>query len=175
MIIWAGIGAVALNEYMCRKRRNDGRKEIFALCRQRSDALHKPLLVIGRPDGWTKDREVQAGDGTTWFKTGAHPCGDFTVDVRPKGKCACTNYIQSSAEDLSMFPNGFFGAIFSSCTLEHIPNAPQAFSEIKRVTHPDGIIGIVRPQPYSLFAWLFPAHRWVIFKNTPYEPYFYQL
>ena len=173
--IWVGIGAIALNEYWCRKHRDEARKDIFSLCRQRSYQLNKPLLVIGRPDGWTNKREVQAGDGVTWWRKGAHPCGDFTVDIRPKGNSQCPNYIQTSAEDLSMFPNQFFGATFSSCTLEHVPDAPKAFKEIQRVTDQQGAIGIVRPQPYSLFAWLFPEHRWVIFKNSNGNPFFHRL
>jgi SAM-dependent methyltransferase len=159
-----GIG-LCVNEWYAHHSRQKLRKSLFTAARNHANRIAKPLLVIGRPDGWDKDRLVRKGD-TVWWREGAHPCGDYTVDVRPKGSLECPNYVETSAEDLSMFPDNFFGAVFSSCTLEHVPDLPRAWKEINRVVHPKGVIYVIRPQPWSMFAWLFPAHNWVILRGT---------
>lgn len=154
-------GWVAVNEFVRLQQRHNGRKKLFDLARKKADSIGKPLLVIGRPDGWTKDRTVRDGD-TSWAKTGAHPCGDITVDIRPKDASSCPNYIQADASDLSMIKTDSVGAIFSSCTLEHIVNLPNAYKEMIRVLSPNGEIYSVLPQKWSIFAWLFPTHHWVV-------------
>jgi SAM-dependent methyltransferase len=162
MALMAGLGA---SEWYAHQLRQDARKKLFRAARAHCRRVGKPLLVIGRPDGWNSKRVVRRGD-TVWWQRGAHPCGDITVDVLPDAS-VCPNYVQTSAEDLSMFPSDCFGAVFSSCTLEHVPNLPRAWREIQRVVDPRGGIYVVRPQPWSFFAWLFPDHHWVILKGHP--------
>jgi SAM-dependent methyltransferase len=152
---------LALNEFAAMQARNRQRYVLFFKALVAARCRQKPLLVIGRPDGWTSERTVRWGD-TLWAARGAHPCGDYTVDVRPQGNARCICYVQTSAEDLSMFPDGFFGAVYSSCTLEHIPDLPKAWKEITRVASKPVEVFCVHPQPWSLFAWLFPHHRWAI-------------
>ena len=160
-ILIAGAGVVGGNEYIRLQQRLKQREVKFKEASQHAQRLQKPLLVIGRPDGWTSDRTVKKWD-TTWWEKGAHPCGDITVDVRPPAGNKCPNYISTSAANLGMISSGSIGAIFSSCTLEHIDDLPKAYSEMKRVLDPKGQIFAIVPQRWSLFAWLFPHHKWII-------------
>ena len=166
--LFGGACLLVINEYLKLQERLKLRDTEFEKARNHADSLGKPLLVIGRPDGWTEDREVKKGD-SSWWNTGAHPCGDITIDVRPIKGNECPNYISTDAADLSMIPTGSIGAIFSSCTLEHIPNLPQAYREMLRVLDFHGEIYSVLPQRYSIFAWIFPHHHWVIDKITREE------
>lgn len=154
------IGATELTSWLIRMRKRDTLyQKALAVARSKD----RPLLVVGKPFGWDKTKD--AGSWVPWSNTGAHPCGDVTLDVRGAPECPVS--IAADAADLSSIPTGTFGAVFSSCTLEHIEDLPSAWRELHRVsTLPgeDPSVFVVHPQSWCLFAHFEPSHRWVISK-----------
>ncbi len=153
-------GATELASWLIRMRKRDTLyRKALAIARRRG----RPLLVVGKPFGWDKSKD--AGSWVPWSKTGAHPCGDVTLDIRGVPECPVS--IAADASDLSHIPSGTFGAVFVSCTLEHIDNLKGAWSELHRVSTLKGespAVFVVHPQPWSFFAHLEPSHKWVISK-----------
>ncbi len=118
----------------------------------------KPLLVVGGPLGANPLRR--------FFPLPAHGCGDVCVDIEA-GACAhCPLFIEADVRDLSIFPDGKFGAAFCSHVLEHLPtieDARKAAAELQRVADE---VYIVCPRKSSLLAWLIPDHHlWVSVEN----------
>jgi hypothetical protein len=139
------------------------RDKLFRRALQVARSRGRPLLVVGKPHGWDKTRD--AGPFVPWSGHGAHPCGDVTLDVRGAPECPVS--LKGDASDLSSIPTGRFGAVFTSCTLEHIKDLPSAWSELHRVSTLPGegpAVFVVHPQSWSLFAHFEPAHHWLISK-----------
>ena len=109
----------------------------------------KPLLVVGRPRGWSD---------STQSMLSRHGCGDVCVDIT--GCPECQAGMKADVADLSRFRTNSFGAAFASCTLEHVDDLPSAWRELNRVT--GGHVFVVHPQNWAPFAYTCKSHRWVI-------------
>ena len=156
--IAAVLAATELCSWVLRMKQRD---LLFRQALRVARSRGRPLLVVGKPFGWDKDRD--AGAWVPWSRRGAHPCGDVTLDVRGAPECPVS--LKGDASDLSSIPTGAFGAVFTSCTLEHIERLPSAWAELHRVSSLPGeapAVFVVHPQSWSLFAHLEPAHRWLI-------------
>ena len=158
------IAALAAGSELCSwllrmRQREELFNQALSVARRRS----RPLLVVGKPFGWDKTRN--AGSWVPWSKKGAHKCGDVTLDIRGAPECPVS--LKADASNLSFIPNGAFGAVFVSCTLEHIPDLPAAWRELHRISTLPGeapAVFVVHPQPWSFFAHLEPSHQWLISK-----------
>lgn len=106
----------------------------------------KPFLVVGTPDG-------------------KHGCGDLNLDIKPYN--VCPNEIKADVQDLHMFEDKQFGAVFASHVLEHIEDIEAGFSELSRVADK---VFISHPPPDSLFVYS-PGHKWKIFTAPPTTNY----
>jgi ubiquinone/menaquinone biosynthesis C-methylase UbiE len=67
--------------------------------------------------------------------------------------------------DMTLLPDGMFGAAFVSHVLEHIPAIERALSELERVC---GNVFVAYPRPQTIIAWLHPDHRHIIESAPPY-------
>ena len=112
---------------------------------QRSQELGLPLLVVGAPAYSSPFR--------------AHPCGDVTLDIREAVLYQCPEGgIISDVRDIP-FPDGYFGAIFCSHVLEHLPTRDdilRAWSEMNRISN--GNVFIAGPSRLGLWNWVMSEH-----------------
>ena len=147
----------------------------FAKATAISHSRGRPLMVVGKPFGWDSTRN--ASSWVPWSRCGAHPCADgsrpslgasvppgsVTVDIR--GVPECEDGLAADITDLRQFPDGYFGAVYVSCTLEHVEDAPKAWSELHRVSTRPGekpAVFVIHPQAWSWFAYFEPSHKWII-------------
>jgi hypothetical protein len=110
----------------------------------------KPLLVIGRPLGWT------TGD-VSWSR---HPCGDVTIDLTGASECPAGQ--QMDAQDLSKFATDHFGAVYSALVIEQVDDPQRAWSEWVRVAGGPWNVFLVESQWWAPFTYWFPAHKWAV-------------
>lgn len=116
---------------------------IFWQARETANALGKPLL--------------NAGCGI-WYQT-AIMHSDVNMDVKPRN---APNFVLGSIEDMGMFRDKQFGAVFCSHVLEHVNGLEQARAELERVADYQFII---TPSPLFITNWFCPWHKRV-FKDT---------
>lgn len=117
MKLWQGIAAYLIGSYVIdvpiRRASAASRARAYA------NARRKPLLNVGAGTGQT------ALFGSTLY-------GDVNLDLNgrrdvPHGTPGVVTY--ANAEDLSDFPDGYFGAVLASHILEHLPNPEKALNE----------------------------------------------
>ena len=116
---------------------------VFSQARQTANALGKPLLNCG------------CGP---WY-TPAIMSSDINFDIMPRN---VPNFIMGNVENMDMFDNGQFGAVFCSHVLEHVTNLERAKAELARVADYQFII---TPSPLSVMSWFNLNHRRV-FKDV---------
>ncbi len=113
------------------------RQTVFNQARETANRLQKPLLNAG---------------------CGNWPRGimesDVNLDISPHQDIP--NFVCGSVENMSMFTDKQFGAVFCSHVLEHIKDVDRAKTELARVADYQFII---TPLPLFLGAWLTPDHR----------------
>lgn len=116
---------------------------VFSEARATANRLGKPLL--------------NAGCGIFFWR--AINGSDVNMDVTPRD---VPRFVLGSIEDMSMFRDKEFGAVFCSHVLEHVKDLERARSELERVADYQFII---TPSPFFLSGWLSPWHR-RIFNDT---------
>lgn len=116
---------------------------VFWQAREAANAAGKPLL--------------NAGCGI-WYQT-AILNSDVNMDYKRRN---VPNFVLSSLEDMSMFGDKQFGAVFCSHVLEHVKDLGKARAELDRVADYEFII---TPSPLFITNWLSPWHRRV-FNDT---------
>ena len=121
------------------KRRKAERARVYDKALARARALHRPLVVIGAPDGG-----VTAGYG----------CGDLTIDL--EGSAACPNVWAADITQPLPLANDSV-VVFVSCVLEYVGDVEAAYRELMRVS--GGELFIVRVEPWTLTAYLYPGAR----------------
>jgi len=121
------------------------RERAFAEARSYADSVGKSLLVVGTP------------------KTGFHmyhPCGDYTIDIDDSIPTDCDVQI-ADVRDIP-YPDFFFGSVFCSHVLEHLPTPEDAYLALKEMERVADRYYIVVPNKSSIIAWLHPDHHlWV--------------
>lgn len=119
------------------------RELIFSEAKATANRLNKPLL--------------NAGCGVTYWR--AIKESDVNMDVVPQD---VPNFVLGSIEDMSMFYDKQFGAVFCAHVLEHVDDLAKAKTELERVADYQFII---TPSPLFLSSWLLPKHKRV-FNDT---------
>ena len=113
--------------------------KVFTQSKETAQSLGKPLL--------------NAGCGNLYWK--AINESDINLDNTPRN---VPNFVLGSVEDMWMFSNKQFGAVFCSHVLEHTEHWEKALSELNRVAD---YAFIITPLPVWPQAWLHPAHKWM--------------
>lgn len=130
--------ALALWEAFWWARRRAKRGEMFRLARARADALGRPLVVVGAPEGG-----VTAGYG----------CGDITIDLAPS---KCPNSIQADiTQPLSIADDSVVVVVM--CVLEYVSDVNAALAELNRIS--GGNLFVVRVEPWTLTSVLYPGAK----------------
>ena len=81
---------------------------------------------------------------------------DVNLDIIPR---EVKNFVRGDIQDLSMFNNKQFGAVYASHVLEHVEDPDAALMELNRVAEN---VFIITPIPLSPSAWFHPDHKWVL-------------
>lgn len=138
MGLTAALALVGTWEALWWARRRDKRFEVYdrALTHARRDGV--PLIVVGAPD-----RGPTAGPG----------CGDVCIDILG---CGCP--VQLKADITKPLPFADASAVvFVSCVLEYVDDLDATLAELRRIS--GGRLYVVRVEPWTLTAWLYPGTR----------------
>lgn len=122
------------------------RTAAFKLATERAVALNRQLVVIGDPD---------AGFHTRLSR--AYGCGDVCVDLNGCPKCP-TTVVADITKSIPLPDDS--SVVFVSCVLEYVTDLKGALREIARVAGRSDNVFIVRVQPWTLTARLYPAAHW---------------
>ena len=119
-------------------RRRARRASQYQAARRAADALRRPLVLIGAPDGGV---------------TSGYPCGDVTIDLAPS---SCPNAIQADITQGTPFADDSC-VVFVSCVLEYVSDAQAAIREIERIS--GGHAYYCGVEPVTLTAYLYPGAK----------------
>ena len=114
------------------------RQSLYAAAQARAVVLGRPLVVVGAPDGG-----VTAGYG----------CGDVTVDLAGS---MCPRTLSADITQPLPFEDNSV-VVFVACVLEYVSDAERATAELLRIS--GGQLYIVRVEPWTLTAYLYPGAR----------------
>jgi len=112
------------------------RRPIFNRAKRAARKAGKPLLNAGCGSAYTESSDVN-------------------LDIIARG---VPNFVHGDIQDLSMFKNKQFGAVYASHVLEHVEDPNAALLELNRVAEN---VFIITPLPLWPSAWLHPDHKWV--------------
>ncbi len=124
---------------------------IFNEARKAAEISGKPLLNVGCKSSYTESSDVN-------------------LDLIPR---KVPRFVRGDIQNLSMFADKQFGAVYASHVLEHIEDTDAALSELHRVAEN---VFVITPLPFWPWAWLHPEHRWLFWgtKKLCRIPYYGQ-
>ncbi len=80
---------------------------------------------------------------------------DVNLDILPRN---APNFVRGDIQNLHMFSDKQFGAVYAAHVLEHVDNPEQAMKELHRIA--DRVFTIT-PLPIWPWTWLHPEHKWI--------------
>jgi hypothetical protein len=126
--------------------RRGARTSAYAEAQARARALGRTFVVVGAPEGG-----VTAGYG----------CGDLTVDLA--GSPSCPRAVAADICEPGAIPlDDDSAVVFISCVLEYVDDYPAALREVQRVAGSPENLFVVRVEPWTLTAFLYPGARRVV-------------
>jgi ubiquinone/menaquinone biosynthesis C-methylase UbiE len=113
---------------------------------------------------WIGKPMINIGAGTSESALfGPTLYGDINIDIASKSlHCGPNVVCYGDAENLSQYPDKFFGSLLASHVLEHLENPTRALEEWRRVS--DQVFVIV-PSWWAPHTWLHPDHKWFVSNN----------
>jgi SAM-dependent methyltransferase len=122
---------------------------VFNQARNAARRTGKPLLNAGCGSAYTE-------------------LSDVNLDIVTK---KVENFVHGDIQNLGMFREKQFGAVYASHVVEHVEDLDAALAELHRVA--DHVF-IITPFPLWPWAWLWPDHKWVLWEGkkvagTPYN------
>ena len=121
------------------------KRPIIHQARQAADKAGKPMLNAGCGSAYTE-------------------LSDVNLDIVPR---QVDNFVCGDIQNLRMFKDKQFGAVYASHVLEHVQNPDIALSELRRVAEK---VFIITPLPLWPWAWLHPEHKWVFWGTRKVAP-----
>ena len=109
---------------------------VFEKARQAARKTNKPLLNVGCKAVY------------------AHRC-DVNLDIVVR---QVPNFVRGDIQNLYMFSDKQFGAVYASHVLEHVDDPDRALEELRRVSEN---LFIITPLPIFPWTWLHPEHKWL--------------
>ena len=110
---------------------------VFYEAKKAAEISGKPLLNVGCKAAYTKSSDVN-------------------LDIIPR---KVPRFIRGDIQNLYMFEDKQFGAVYASHVLEHVEDPDAALSELDRVADK---VFIITPLPLWPWTWLHPGHKWVL-------------
>ncbi len=126
------------------------KRPVFNLSRRAAMRAGKPLL--------------NAGCGTSFTEA-----SDVNFDIVPRN---VPRFVNGDIQKLGRFRDKHFGAVYASHVLEHVADVSAALREFERVA--DNVY-VITPFPLWPSAWLYPGHRWIIWRRKVVSrtPFYY--
>ena len=148
------LGGLAVTEGALAYQRWQVRREVYDLAARRAGAVHRPLVVVGNPDGGAVTRLYRA-----------YGCGDLCVDITG---CPLCKVVQAADVTAGPVPGvaDDSAVVFVSCVLEYVGDAAAAVREIVRMAGSAENIFAVSVQPWTLTAALYPGARWTAVQSA---------
>lgn len=141
---WTLAGIFGLNLAGAFLRVRD-RKRVFDEAARRAQALGRPLVVVGDPDGGLVTSVVRA-----------YGCGDVCVDLSGCQMCPVAR-----AHDLTAGPTPGVAdgsaVVFVSCVLEYVSDFDRAWREVLRMAGTPDNVFVVRVEPWTLTSFTYPG------------------
>ncbi|MBL8970239.1 MAG: hypothetical protein JNK56_06655 [Myxococcales bacterium] len=148
------LGGLALAEGASALARWQARRETYDRAARRAATLHRPLVVVGDPDGGAHTRLYRA-----------YGCGDLCVDLNGCPLCKVVQVADITAGPLPGIADDS-AVVFVSCVLEYVGDAAAAVHELRRIAgSPDNLFD-VSVQPWTLTAALYPGARWTAVRGN---------
>jgi hypothetical protein len=143
-------GAAALQRF-------GDRKSTFDLASKQAKELGRTLVVVGAPRAGAHTRLI-----------GAYGCGDVCVDIVGCGDC-----VRSVQHDITSGPvpgvPDDSSVVFVSCVLEYVSDPQAAWRDLLRMAGDPSRVHIVRVQPWTFTAALYPGAKWLVSRDG-FEP-----
>jgi len=134
------LGALTAWEAGWWAERRARRARVYAAARGAANALGRPLVVIGAPDGGV---------------TSGYGCGDYTVDLQ---RSTCPRSIVADVTRPGGLPfSDSSVVVYCSCVLEYVQDHVAAIREIGRVS--GGYAYYVGVEPWCATAYLYPGAK----------------
>jgi len=137
MVLAAGV-AMGSWETFWWARRRARRNTVYEQALAAAQALGRPLVVIGAPDGGV---------------TSGYGCGDVTIDL---AQSSCPTSLRADITKTLLFPDNSV-VVFCSCVLEYVNDADAAVREIQRIS--GGYAYFVGVEPWTLSAKWYPGAK----------------
>lgn len=109
---------------------------VFNEARKAAGVAGKPLLNVGCKAVYTEESDINL---------------DIVTRRVPR-------FILGDIQNLHMFKDKQFGAVYASHVLEHVDHPDEALRELQRVA--DNVF-VITPLPLWPWAWLHPGHKWI--------------
>lgn len=149
---WGPLISFGLQQFMAMGRQQVERDDKFAAARIAAFQTGRPLLVVGGPWGDAGLRKA-----LNWP---CHGHGDICMDIDPRA-CGEDHFVFGDVRDIP-FPDRFFGAVFCSHVLEHMPTPEDCEIAVHELWRVADEVFICVPGKGTLLAWLAPTHHlWV--------------
>ena len=116
------------------------KRPIFNLAKLAASKIGKPLL--------------NAGCGSKF--TGL---SDVNLDIVSK---EVPNFVKGDIQNLFMFKDKQFGAVYASHVVEHVEDVDSAMRELDRIAEN---VYVITPFPLWPSAWACPSHRWILWRG----------
>lgn len=147
MQTWSKVAlGVAAWEVYWWHRRNVRRVQSFAEARALADALGKPLVLVGAPDGG-----MTSGAG----------CGDVTIDLAGS---SCPNSLRADVTRPLPFADDS-AVVLVQYVLEYVGDYGAALRELRRIAGPN--LFVERVQPWTLTSLLYPGAQRTVPEQRP--------
>jgi hypothetical protein len=155
--LWTGVSLVGYELFVALVLRRQQRRDVFNAAVAAVNRTQKSLIVVGSPDRNLINTLVGRD----------YDCGDLCIDERGCPKCA----VQAVGDLLTVLPMlpSNSAVIFVADRLEYVDNMPAVLAELQRVS--GGDLFIVRVEPWTLTAFLYPGAKRRIFKAPPSADY----
>lgn len=148
------LGGLALAEGAFALARWQARRETYDRAARRAAALHRPLVVVGDPDGGAHTRLYRA-----------YGCGDLCVDINGCPLCKVVQVADITDGPVPGIADNS-AVVFVSCVLEYVGDAAAAVHELQRIAgSPDNLFDVA-VQPWTLTAALYPGARWTAVRDA---------
>jgi SAM-dependent methyltransferase len=110
---------------------------VFRAARKTARVCGKPLLNVGCKRSYTERSDVN-------------------LDLVPRN---VPHFVRGDIQNLDMFTDKQFGAVYASHVLEHVEDPDTALLEMHRVAEH---VFVITPLPIFPWAWFHPDHRWIL-------------
>jgi len=110
---------------------------VFRRARKLANCARKPLLNVGCKSVYTES-------------------SDINLDIVRR---SAPRFVRGDIQNLAMFDDKEFGAVYASHVLEHVKDPDAALKELHRVSEN---VFIITPLPIWPWTWLHPGHKWIM-------------